>query len=56
MPNFFLSYKRAGVAGRIAAGPGGGDGRLVPDLRQMRRDPAQGPPDSAMKLLPGQKS
>jgi hypothetical protein len=31
-------------------------GRAAADLKQTRRDPAQGPPDSAMRLLPGQKS
>jgi hypothetical protein len=31
-------------------------GRTAPDLKQTRRDPAQGPPDSAMNLLPGTRS
>src|SRR5260370_27415260 len=30
-------------------------GRLAPDLKQTRRDPAQGPPDSAMRLRPRQE-
>ena len=29
---------------------------VAPDLRQTRRDPAQGPPDSATKLPPGQRA
>jgi hypothetical protein len=56
MPNFFLSYKRVEVAGRMARPPGGMAGRLAPDLRQTRRDPAKGPPDSATRLLLGQRA
>jgi hypothetical protein len=52
MPNFFLSYKRAGVAGGLRV-QRAMTGYLAPNLKQTRRDPAQGPPDSAMKLLPG---
>jgi hypothetical protein len=60
MPNFFLSYKRAKVAGRMHVRqprrPAGRTGFAAPDLKQTRRDPAQGPPESAVKLLPGQWS
>src|SRR6266513_5773831 len=51
MPNFFLSYKRAEVAGRMPTCVE--NGRVAPDLRQARRDTAKGPPDSATKLPPG---
>jgi hypothetical protein len=60
MPNFFLSYKHAKVAGRMHVRQprrlAGRTGFAAPDLKQTRRDPAQGPPESAMKLLPGQRS
>jgi hypothetical protein len=52
MPNFFLSYKRVKVAGRSSPGAN----LVAPDLKQTRRDPAQGPPDLAMKFRSGQKS
>jgi hypothetical protein len=60
MPNFFLSYKHAKVAGRMHVRQARRSASLTgfdaPDLRQTRRDPAQGPPESAMKLLLGQRS
>src|SRR5437879_1958781 len=54
MPNFSLSHKRVKVLarmriGRLAAREKAAGGRL----RQRRRDPAQGPPDFAMKFEPG---
>src|SRR5260370_16837118 len=55
MPNFFLSHKRPKVAGRMAPPPlRHGRRGAPPDLRPARRDPAQGPPNSAAKLPPGQ--
>jgi hypothetical protein len=56
MPNFFLSHKRVKVAGSPAYGRWDHADGLAPDLKQTRRDPAQGPPDSATKFQPGQKS
>src|ERR1700687_62968 len=56
MPNFFLSHKRAKVAGRMARPFRLVGGRVAPDLKQTRRDPAQGPPDSAMRLVRWTKS
>jgi hypothetical protein len=53
MPNFFLSYKRVKVAARMARVQGGMAGGSAPDLKQTRRDPAQGPPDSTTNLAPG---
>jgi hypothetical protein len=46
MPNIFLSHKRLKVADCImlACIPVTGCGAAA-DLKQMRRDPAQGPPD-----------
>jgi hypothetical protein len=52
MPNFFLSHKHVKVAGC----PASGADLLAPVLKQTRRDPAQGPPDLAMKFQPEQKS
>jgi hypothetical protein len=45
MPNFFLSYKRIKVPGCMTLPPA-----VTRDLGKLRRDPAQGPPDSAVKL------
>jgi hypothetical protein len=55
MPNFFLSHKRMKVAGRMAGPPSDRAGR-APDLKQTRRDPAKGPPDSAVRFAAGKKS
>jgi hypothetical protein len=51
MPNFFLSHKRVKVAGRFTLTHRRQD--AIPDLRQTRRDPAQGPPESTAKLPAG---
>src|SRR5258708_36098334 len=45
MPNFSLSHKRVKVAFSMAAR------WSLADLRQVRRDPAQGPPNSNRKLI-----
>src|ERR1700761_6503035 len=56
MPSFFLSYKRAKVAGRMRlhhAKESRFSGSGAPDLKQTCRDPAQAPPESATKLPKG---
>ena len=54
MPNFYLSYKHVKVA-RHAGRPCSRRGCPASDLRQARRDPAQGPPKSVMKFGPRDK-
>src|ERR1035437_9565380 len=51
---YHTSAWKSPVAWRVPAADRGGG--VAPDMRQTRRDPAQGPPDSATRLLPGQKS
>src|SRR6202051_2064708 len=48
MPNFFLSHKRVKVACRACSADM--EGRAARDLRQTRRGPAQGPPESVVNL------
>jgi hypothetical protein len=57
----FFSIIQARESRRSHACPSGEEagetpGFGAPDLKQTRRDPAQGPPDSAMKLVTGQRS
>jgi hypothetical protein len=40
---------------KVAGCPASGADLLAADLKQTRRDPAQGPPDFATKFRPGQK-
>src|SRR5882724_10941311 len=56
MPNFFLSHKHVKVAAPMPdPARRQGPAAPAPDLKQTRRDPAQGPPDSTTNLLPGQQ-
>ena len=57
MPNFCLSHKRVKVLARMRIGAlRGGEKPASGRLRQRRRDPAQGPPDFAMKFGPGRQA